>query len=140
MIKKILDAKTVLKFKPEMSDFYINYNEQQLKQMLLSDHHIYGWFDDEKLIGYIIILDLKKEYELINIVVENNFQNKGIGQKLLLYTIENIIFNCKLFLEVNENNRKAISFYKEFGFIEIGRRKKYYHNKQDAILMVLSQE
>ena len=42
-----------------------------------------------------------------------------------------------IFLEVNSINMKAISLYKKYGFCEYGRRKNYYGNQEDAILMKL---
>ena len=41
------------------------------------------------------------------------------------------------FQEVNENNISAINLYKKYRFEEVGRRKKYYDQKDDAILMNL---
>ena len=38
-------------------------------------------------------------------------------------------------LEVNVHNEIAINLYKKYNFIEVGRRKKYYNNIDDAIIM-----
>ena len=38
---------------------------------------------------------------------------------------------------VNVNNKIAISLYKKYNFKEIGLRKKYYHNIDDALIMTL---
>ena len=44
----------------------------------------------------------------------------------------------QFFLEVRESNLSAISLYKSFGFIGIGKRKNYYSSpKENAILMSL---
>ena len=40
-----------------------------------------------------------------------------------------------LTLEVRKSNISAISLYKSFGFCEVGVRKKYYENTEDAVLM-----
>ena len=40
-------------------------------------------------------------------------------------------------LEVNTNNLTAIHIYKKFNFKETGLRKKYYDNKDDALIMTL---
>ena len=40
-------------------------------------------------------------------------------------------------LEVSSNNTTAISLYQNYGFKEVGLRKKYYMNKYDAILFTL---
>ena len=42
-----------------------------------------------------------------------------------------------MFLEVNEHNAPAINFYKKLGFIETNKRKKYYKDGADAIIMFL---
>ena len=38
-------------------------------------------------------------------------------------------------LEVRASNEPAISLYKSFGFSEVGVRKKYYENTEDALLL-----
>ena len=42
----------------------------------------------------------------------------------------------RLCLEVDSQNSNAIKFYKQFGFLTVGTRNKYYGNN-DAILMDL---
>jgi ribosomal-protein-alanine N-acetyltransferase len=42
------------------------------------------------------------------------------------------------FLEVRESNLPAQEMYRKFGYVEVGRRKRYYRdNNEDAILMNL---
>ena len=38
-------------------------------------------------------------------------------------------------LEVNINNISAINLYKKYDFKEVGLRKKYYSNCEDALIM-----
>ena len=38
-------------------------------------------------------------------------------------------------LEVNINNIPAINLYKKYNFEEVGIRKKYYNNVEDALIM-----
>ena len=92
---------------------------------------------DNKIVGFAGIKIILDEAELMNIVVHNSYLRQNIASILL-----NKIFNfCKennikkINLEVNEKNIPAINLYKKFNFIEVGRRKKYYDNKNDAILM-----
>ena len=40
-------------------------------------------------------------------------------------------------LEVNVNNIPAINLYKKYNFKEVGLRKNYYNNSEDAIIMTL---
>ena len=64
-------------------------------------------------------------------------RKSGIGSKLL----EKLIQTAKkqnftsITLEVNENNLPAINLYLKYGFKNVGFRKKYYKNKDSAIIM-----
>jgi len=75
--------------------------------------------------------------EILIISVKPQHQQKGIGKEIMNY----IINFCKsnnvkyIYLEVAENNQKAINLYKKFGFEVYNIRKNYYENKINAILM-----
>lgn len=90
-------------------------------------------YDDNFIKGFVEIENHFEFTDIINIAVLNSYQNKGIATKLLEHVIKSTNAT-KIMLEVNENNTKAISFYKKNKFIEINRRKNYYGNK-DAIIM-----
>ncbi len=81
-------------------------------------------------IAYCILIDSIDIYEIFEIAVLPEYQNKGIASKLL----EMLEKDKDIFLEVNELNHSAINLYKKNGFKEISRRKAYYGNK-DAIIM-----
>ena len=76
---------------------------------------------------------------IMNIVTRKDRRNQGIASCLL----ENLILIAKddlmssITLEVNTNNLTAIHIYKKFNFKETGLRKKYYDNKDDALIMTL---
>ena len=38
-------------------------------------------------------------------------------------------------LEVRESNLPAITLYRKMGFVEMGKRKRYYENGEDALMM-----
>ena len=73
----------------------------------------------------------------MNIVVRKNYRRNGVGQKLLdeLINLAKETNLNNLSLEVNSKNVPAIKLYEKNGFIQIGIRKKYYNNIDDAILM-----
>ena len=76
------------------------------------------------------------EEETSEISVLKEKQGKGYGNMLLNYTVGIFCKNGrKIFLEVNENNEKAIKLYKKNGFEEISVRKNYYGNHQNALIM-----
>lgn len=75
----------------------------------------------------------------MNIVVKKDNRNLGIGSKLLeeIIKISKSLKAKSITLEVNENNLPAIKLYKKYGFNQVGLRKKYYNNKDNAILMTI---
>ena len=82
-------------------------------------------------------IEIECHYEItdiINIAVMSEYQNRGVASELLNYVIANIA-QQSIMLEVNENNVNAIKFYQHNDFKELNRRKKYYDNLHDAIIM-----
>ena len=94
---------------------------------------IYIYLIDDKVCGYLIILDSIDVYEILAIATVEEYRNKGIAQELLAkIRIKNI------FLEVRESNQTAINFYKKNKFKEISIRKNYYSKPtENAIIMKL---
>ena len=93
---------------------------------------------DGSVIGFIHVSILDRDVNVINIVVDKDYRNHGVGSKLL----DNIIKendNKVFYLEVAVNNISAINLYKKYGFKEKGIRKGYY-NGVDAITMVKDYE
>ena len=94
--------------------------------------------DTTKVIGYLISEIILDEVHLYKIVVSKNYQNNKVGYKLLKFMIEECkkLNKIKLCLEVDSQNSNAIKLYKQFDFLTVGTRNKYYGNN-DAILMDL---
>ena len=83
---------------------------------------------NEEVVGYIGRYEFLGEVEILNFVVEEIHQRKGIGQ-LLFNQVEQDVQNLnKMTLEVRESNTKAINFYLKNGFKQISVRKHYYKN------------
>ncbi len=84
--------------------------------------------------GMWLIADIA---EITNIAVDPDFRRLGLGQR----TLSLLCGICRergvsqMNLEVRDGNDAAIGLYEKFGFEPVGRRKKYYDNKFDAILM-----
>ena len=90
-----------------------------------------------KLLGYISIIDLKEEFEILRIVVHKNARLQGVAEKLLEYVFKQAKQNGakEILLEVNNHNYPALSLYQKMGFEKVGERKQYYSENEDAILM-----
>ena len=120
------------------SDFDNFWSYNVLKQELENDKTTYIMArEKEQIIGFAGISVCLDEATLNNIVVKKSCRGKGIGGELL----ESIIELCSdmkmksLTLEVDTQNLPAINLYKKFGFKNIGTRKKYYNNTNDAFIM-----
>ena len=91
---------------------------------------------NEEVVGYIGRYEFLGEVEILNFVVDEIYQRKGIGQ-LLFNQVEQDVQNLnKMTLEVRESNTKAINFYLKNGFKQISVRKHYYKNGEDAKVLI----
>lgn len=93
-----------------------------------------GEEERKEIVGYIVLEHIIDEVHLENIAVDRRWRRKGIGKKLIEFALKTFP-KCQFFLEVRPSNKPAISLYKKFGFVEVGRRKKYYGD-EDAVIMV----
>ena len=110
------------------------FSKSYLNTLIKGDNSfIYIYLIDDKVCGYLIILDSIDVYEILAIATVEEYRNKGIAQELLAkIRIKNI------FLEVRESNQTAINFYKKNKFKEISIRKNYYSKpNENAIIMKL---
>ena len=93
--------------------------------------------ENNEVVGFAGISICLDEATLNNIVVKKSCRGRGLGGELLESLIDICSdLNIKTFtLEVNTTNEHAIHLYEKFGFKNLGIRKKYYNNTQDAYIM-----
>ena len=110
------------------------FNKSYLDTLIKGDNSfIYVYLIDDKVSGYLMILDSIDVYEILAIATIEEYRNKGIAQELL-----DKIKTKDIFLEVRESNKVAINFYKKNNFKEISIRKNYYSEPtENAIIMKL---
>ena len=89
-----------------------------------------------ELIGYCIFMTAADEGEILRIAINHKIRKAGLGKKLLLASIDEMEKSGanEIFLEVRASNESAKALYKSVGFTEIGIRKNYYDDNEDAIL------
>lgn len=94
---------------------------------------------DAEIVGFAGVIDTVDQLEITNIVVKKSFRKQGIGNKLLevLINMAKKSYKNEIILEVNNKNLAAIKLYEKNGFKNIGIRKKYYNNEDDANIMTL---
>lgn len=96
---------------------------------------------DDEVHGYVGLW-IGDNMEIVNLYVDEEYQGMGFGSMIMDFIdclCEDSSIKC-LSLEVRESNEKAIALYKKFGLVEKARRKAYYDNGEDALLMVKEYE
>ncbi|MBN1114946.1 MAG: ribosomal protein S18-alanine N-acetyltransferase [Oligoflexia bacterium] len=90
-----------------------------------------------KVTGYIFARKLYHELHIMNLAVHPDHRRTGIGSMLLSEFLALNTGMLNVYLEVRISNSSAISLYESFGFRQIYLRNRYYHNGEDAIVMLL---
>ncbi|MEI5740092.1 GNAT family N-acetyltransferase, partial [Paracoccus pantotrophus] len=70
------------------------------------------------------------------VAIDDNYRGYGLGQMLLKYGINYASHTCDVMsLEVRVNNKVAQHVYENLGFQYGGKRKNYYGEGEDAMVM-----
>lgn len=86
-------------------------------------------------IGYILIEDMNDTINIVDVLIEEKYRNKGYASKLFEYLFNYYKDrNVRYMLEVRIDNKIAIHLYEKHNFKIIHTRKKYY-NGIDALIM-----
>lgn len=109
--------------------------KQFLEEFNNKNSHFFVVVNKNEVIAYLLCHLILDEIELIKIVVHLNFHRQGIGTKLFNQLSKLHPKIKKVNLEVRESNQSAIQFYEKLGFNRVGKRRNYYSNQEDAILM-----
>jgi ribosomal-protein-alanine N-acetyltransferase len=90
------------------------------------------------IVGFSGIWLLVDEAHITNIAVRPQYQGRGLGELLLIATIDLArgLKASSMTLEVRASNLVAQNLYSKYGFIQMGIRRGYYlDNHEDAVIM-----
>lgn len=122
----------------EFDDFW---NENIFRQELQNENseYIVARLNNE-IVGFAGIWISPVDIHITDIVVKKDKRNMKIGSNILeeLIKLAETKERATLTLEVNEKNEIAQKLYLNYGFEKLGKRKKYYNNEDDAIIMTLN--
>ncbi|REH78948.1 ribosomal protein S18-alanine N-acetyltransferase [Staphylococcus felis] len=91
---------------------------------------------ENKVIGYCGICIVVDQAQITTIAIEPNYRGLGLGQLMLKYVMNFASAVATLMsLEVRVENRTAQHVYEKLGFEYGGRRKNYYGDGEDALVM-----
>ena len=114
----------------------INSNFDKLNNIeeIINKKEIIGYYDNNKLVGFIIYEKLYEVIDLLYIVTDTLYRKHGIATSLMNELLKKDYE--RIMLEVRCDNSNAIKLYKKFNFKIINIREKYYET-QDAYVMEL---
>lgn len=95
---------------------------------------------ESQVVAYSVCWMLGEEMHIANIAVAPRFRRRGLGRRLLAHVLNRAAEKGlqSATLEVRAGNQAAQALYARFGFVEIGRRLRYYSdNHEDALLLQL---
>lgn len=90
----------------------------------------------EEIIGYLGLWIVIDQAQITTIAIKESFRGYGLGQLLLNYVMDYARHTCEVMsLEVRITNVVAQHVYKKLGFQYGGKRKNYYGEGEDALVM-----
>jgi ribosomal-protein-alanine acetyltransferase len=91
----------------------------------------------KQLVAFAVWWHVVDEVHLLNIVVHPAHRRAGIGRLLMdaLVADAQAVRARALELEVRAGNAPALALYADYGFEIVGRRRRYYADGEDAVLM-----
>ena len=102
-------------------------SEQELIDEFNDEVRMYGYHDNNKLIGVIGIQEVKDVILIRHAYTLTSYQNKGTGSVMLEYLLKKNQ-NSRLLVGTWKNAEWAIRFYEKFGFI--------LHAKEQSTLLL----
>lgn len=99
-------------------------------------HYVVAFVGDV-LAGYGGLMFVDPDAHVTNIAVDPDWHGRGVGTELMLelFDVALIHGSSAMTLEVRHSNAPAQGLYRKFGFAPAGVRRKYYENRDDAIVM-----
>lgn len=95
---------------------------------------IFGGKPSSHLQAYFLGLVIQGDLDVISIATEPEARRRGLARELLQHAIAQPEV-ARAFLEVAVDNTGAIALYEKLGFAPVSRRRGYYENRIDALVL-----
>ncbi|WP_369742578.1 ribosomal protein S18-alanine N-acetyltransferase [Pseudidiomarina sp. PP-1MA] len=116
------------------------WSERLLQSCFGSGYKNWGAWVDQHLAAFLIVQEVLDEWTVMNIATAVRFQRQGVATQLIQHLQKQASQQqAIIWLEVRASNEAAIQLYLKCGFVERGKRARYYRNaddtREDAIVM-----
>jgi ribosomal-protein-alanine N-acetyltransferase len=114
------------------------WSEPQVREELTGERR-QAWVVGEPVVGYAVTMAAGDVVDLQRIAVHPDHQRQGLARILLDAAVAagKAARADRMLLEVSAANAAALAFYAAAGFVEIDRRRRYYRDGTDAVVMRL---
>lgn len=114
------------------------WSEPQVREELTGERRR-AWVAGDPVAGYVVTLASGDFVDLQRIAVHPQRQRQGLARVLLDRAVSTARTDRadRMLLEVSSANPAALAFYAAAGFVEIDRRRSYYRDGTDAVVMRL---
>ncbi len=134
---KVEDVKAIASMEQEI--FSDGWSEKTIENTQLLEHtYVAVAREKQDVVGYFVLYLTGDTADLARIAVLADLRRGGVARKLLAHMEAYVQQKAveRVLLEVRTSNHAAIGLYKQFGFLEIGKRKNYYKDPvEDGIVM-----
>ncbi|OGU15963.1 MAG: ribosomal-protein-alanine N-acetyltransferase [Geobacteraceae bacterium GWC2_53_11] len=122
----------------EQASFSVPWQREHFEHEMAAPHSFpFVAESSGSIVGYVCLMSLFEEAQILDIAVAPQQRGKGIAQLLMDHAVA-VAREKKaevLALEVRSTNSSAITLYERCGFVRTGVREKYYEGRDDAVLM-----
>jgi ribosomal-protein-alanine acetyltransferase/2-amino-4-hydroxy-6-hydroxymethyldihydropteridine diphosphokinase len=108
-----------------------------VKELDMSYAIYYVAYNGDMILGFVGLWFVVGEMQIHSLAVDKRFRNKKIAETLIAVCIDTALENesPRGILDVRESNIPAQNLYKKFNFKQVGIRKQYYPDKENALLL-----
>lgn len=126
----------------DRSSFTLPWTERSYKYEIQENMAARCWVTtvDERVAGMLVVWIILDEAHIATIATHPHLRRRGLARRMLTRALVSAREEGaqKALLEVRARHAAAQKIYCDIGFVEVGRRPKYYHdNGEDAVLMTL---
>lgn len=108
-------------------------------QRALNEARVWQIEEQGERLGFLVAETVLDESTLLHLAVAKTHQGTGVASRALKFWLAQLrqVGQQRCLLEVRPSNAAAIAVYRKLGFADIGQRRRYYPNGEDALVMAL---